>query len=554
MNCHNNMTFGKLMNDFIKKNKTLFVIYILLILTIPLRDILMPHMIGKLYTNIKTNKPVIIILIIIISVVIVIQVFTIVSDFIEFKLHPRIYQHVREAIMTHLFSTRETNYSDIEIGYIISKIVKLPSIIHNYVDQWRSKYFPAIITLLAAIIYFLIVDKTLGIALTVIILIIAVTLYKSFNECQDISIKKDEVFSVMFGNVDDVLQNMMTVMSFNKINDEFDNLNVLQDQYAEYTEATLKCSITPKLIILPIMLLYIFFVCIYYYKKVQKSELETGKFISLMIILFVVMKTVLSLLDSLKELIMRWGVIKNSLRVFEQCSHSREPYDKDADILTGIHIQDLTYYYGKRKVFDNFNLNIRFNEVTLIIGEIGSGKSTLVSLILKYQTPHNGEIFLNGNPYKNIDHHKLRQQIVYIPQTPILLNRSIYENITYGLGSEITIEHVLDVMRELDLQTFLDSLPDGLNTPVGVHGSKLSGGQRQIVWIIKAVLLNPDIIIMDEPTASVDDSTKKTIHYLLEKVMAGRTVIMITHDPYLHKFANRIITLDNGVILDDNVI
>jgi ATP-binding cassette subfamily B protein len=95
----------------------------------------------------------------------------------------------------------------------------------------------------------------------------------------------------------------------------------------------------------------------------------------------------------------------------------------------------------------------------------------------------------------------------------------------------------------------LNGLPKGLDTSVGVHGSKLSGGQRQITWVLKAILTNPEIIIMDEPTSAVDDETKGTIHFLLEKVMQGKTVIMITHDPYLLKFANRVITLKDGKLI-----
>lgn len=269
------------------------------------------------------------------------------------------------------------------------------------------------------------------------------------------------------------------------------------------------------------------------------------------------MGTMFSFLSSSKDLFMKWGIIQNSLQVFEKCDVKRSPYNEPARIETGIQIQDLTYEYNskseQRRVFDNLNLNIRFNEVTLIIGEIGSGKSTLVSLLLKYQRPQNGEIFLAGVPYSDINHHKLRQTIVYLPQTPILLNRTVYENIVYGLNYYVDKDSVVKVMEDLGLHSFLTGLPKGIDSPVGVHGSRLSGGQRQIVWIIKAVLLDPQIIIMDEPTASVDDATKSTIHYLLENVMVGRTVIMITHDPYLLRFANRVITIGGGSILSDTV-
>ena len=196
-------------------------------------------------------------------------------------------------------------------------------------------------------------------------------------------------------------------------------------------------------------------------------------------------------------------------------------------------------------------MTINLNEITLIVGEIGSGKSTLISLLLKFRNPNKGEIFFKGTPYSKIDYHYLRDKIFYIPQIPLLLNRSVYDNIVYGHEHEVNRDYILDIIHKQDLDTFLTSLPMGLDTSVGIHGSKLSGGQRQIIWILKAILVNPEVIIMDEPTASVDENSKEIINFLVQKIMKNRTVILITHDPYLLKFANRIITLQSGKVVKD---
>jgi ABC-type multidrug transport system fused ATPase/permease subunit len=251
---------------------------------------------------------------------------------------------------------------------------------------------------------------------------------------------------------------------------------------------------------------------------------------------------------------MRNGIIQNSLHVFEECNVKREPYLKPAINVEGIRFQDLEFSYistdMNRAIFKDFNLDINLYEKTLIVGEIGSGKSTIISLLLKYQTPQKGEIFLKGVPYTSISNSMVRKNISYIPQTPILLNRTVYENIVYGINPEPSKETVAKVITDMKLTRFLSGLPKGLDTPVGVHGSQLSGGQRQITWILKAILINPEIIIMDEPTSAVDDETKGIIHFLLEKIMRGKTVIMITHDPYLLKFANRVITLKDGKVVN----
>ena len=267
------------------------------------------------------------------------------------------------------------------------------------------------------------------------------------------------------------------------------------------------------------------------------------------------MKMIFNILGSWKDILLRSGIIQHSLDTFEECKIARAPYDKPAGDPTGIVFQDVDFAYVskdmQRPVFKDFQLKIRLKETTLIVGEIGSGKSTIISMLMKYQTPQAGEIFLQGTPYSTIDVKELRRRISYIPQTPILLNRTVYDNIVYGLTAEKTRADVEELIKSLSLSKFLDNLPKGLDTPVGIHGSKLSGGQRQIIWILKSILMNPEIIIMDEPTSAIDDATKNIVHHLLKKVMVGKTVIMITHDSYLLKFANRILTLKEGRIIND---
>jgi ABC-type multidrug transport system fused ATPase/permease subunit len=260
------------------------------------------------------------------------------------------------------------------------------------------------------------------------------------------------------------------------------------------------------------------------------------------------------IVGSWKDILLRAGIIQHSLDTFEECKITRTPYEKSAKNL-GLVLQDIDFAYiskdMQRPVFKNFNLSFNLKESTLIVGEIGSGKSTIISLLMKFQTPQAGEIFLQGTPYSTLDTKELRRRICYIPQTPILLNRTVYENIVYGTTGENSRAEIEELIKRLNLETFLNHLPKGIDTSVGIHGSKLSGGQRQIIWILKSILTKPEIIIMDEPTSAIDDVTKAIVHHLLKKVMVGKTVIMITHDPYLLKFANRILTLKEGQIVND---
>jgi len=554
--CSNDVTFIKIIQEIVLKESGLFTIYALLLLTLPLKDIVFPKLVGSLYNAIQGGKEIQTAVIGIFCIIVALQIINIISDYVELQLNPAMYKFIREKLMDHLFKIKETNYSDVDIGQIISKIVKLPSVMHHHIENIRSYLIPYAITVLCILGYMLYLDWKLGLPLLGVLTIFFTTLYYSFDACSPIAFKRDEVFSLMMSTTDDLLRNMITVMSFNKIDEEKDGLNETHKLYASHAIGTLNCTLYSKYINAPLILGFIMFVSYYSYTKMKAKKMTPGEFVTLLIMCFMVMNVLFSTMDKWKDILLRNGIIENSLKSFEECHISRDPYTKPAANKLGLRFQDVRFSYittdTERPVFDNFTLDINTKETTLIVGEIGSGKSTIISLLLKYQTPQGGEIFLEGVPYSSIPTTDLRKRIVYIPQSPILLNRSVYDNIVYGITPPPPKEEVATLIRNMNLVRFLDNLPKGLDTSVGVHGNKLSGGQRQIVWILKAILMNPEIIIMDEPTAAVDDETKGIVHHLLEKVVQGTTVIMITHDPYLLKFANRIITMKDGEVVEDS--
>jgi ABC-type multidrug transport system fused ATPase/permease subunit len=544
------------MTEFVGEHQQLFTIYVALLLALPIRDVLMPHLVGKMYNSIKEKKSFKYIIVGIVAIIIVIQLLGLVSDYVEMSLHPAIYKFFREKMMSHLFAMKDTNYSDVELGALISKIVKVPGVTHNFIDQIQGIFIPFTITTLIALGYVTYVDWKLGLPLTFCIGVLVFMLYRSFYECSPATLKKDEIFSLIMSNTDDVIRNMVTVMSFDKLGDEFDRINEFQKDYAQYTTSSWECSLQTKYVVIPLLLAFIVYACYYGYQSVKRGTLNQGSFVSVLIIIFMIFKMVLYILDKWKDILLRNGVIQHGLSMFTECKTERVPYNKQATNTDGIRFQDVNFSYVspdmQRPVFKNFTLDLGWNETTLIVGKIGSGKSTLISLLMKYQTPQAGEIFIKGVPYSTLSSKEIRKRVCYIPQSPILLNRSVYENIVYGLSAPPKAEEIMATIKQLGLTSFLENLPKGLDTNVGVHGSKLSGGQRQIIWILKALFSKPDIIIMDEPTAAVDDSTKQSVHKLLTKVMKGKTVIMITHDPYLLKFASRVITMKEGVVVQDS--
>ena len=151
VSCTNDMTLTKLMTEFVGEHQQLFTIYVALLLALPIRDVLMPHLVGKMYNSIKEKKSFKYIIVGIVAIIIVIQLLGLVSDYVEMSLHPAIYKFFREKMMSHLFAMKDTNYSDVELGALISKIVKVPGVTHNFIDQIQSIFIPFTITTLIAL-------------------------------------------------------------------------------------------------------------------------------------------------------------------------------------------------------------------------------------------------------------------------------------------------------------------------------------------------------------------------------------------------------------------
>jgi ABC-type multidrug transport system fused ATPase/permease subunit len=552
--CYNTTTFTQLVIDYIKENKGLFALYLAFLFVIPVRDIMLPHLMSKLYNKVMNDENVTNMILIICAVVLLIQSGYYLSEFVEIRMMPGIQQFIRKKLTTHLFNKYSTEYEELEIGDVLSRFLKLPFTMYNLLEQIKGAILPSMLVICIAWMYFLYKDFLLGVLLLIITIIFIFMVIGALHSCTNLSTQRDRDYNEVFKQLDDIFRNMLTVLSFNNVDGEINTLDVLHETYAQSTSDTITCVMKRKLFTTPVSLAFIGLLIVRCYLKKQKNQITVGEIIALVVIAFFVKGHMDNVIGNLKEIVNRLGIINYSMELFQQCDFPRTPYQGEAWTKEGFSLQSVNFAYvhdgQTRVVFKDLNLMIMKNEVTMIIGKIGSGKSSLISLLLKYHVPQAGEIFFEGVPYSQLDAKQIRQRIMYIPQNPILFNRTIYENIVYGVKN-VSKEDVMAMISKLGLQELIQKFPLGLETNVGKYGSKLSGGQRQIVWILKVILLNPDYVILDEPTSSIDETTKNIIRYLLEYVMKNKTTIMVTHDMVLEKLADRIISIDEGIVTKD---
>lgn len=208
------------------------------------------------------------------------------------------------------------------------------------------------------------------------------------------------------------------------------------------------------------------------------------------------------------------------------------------------------YPKSNEPVFDDLSLMIEPGEKVALVGQSGSGKSTLVKLLQRLYDIDGGQIRIDGQDVAGVSQASLRQAIALVPQEPILFHRSLAENIAYG-RADAEPEAIMSAARLAEADGFIQRLPDGYETLVGERGVKLSGGERQRVAIARAILADLPILILDEATSSLDSISELAIQRALDRLMEGRTTIVIAHRLSTVRQVDRILVFDQGLIVEE---
>lgn len=215
-----------------------------------------------------------------------------------------------------------------------------------------------------------------------------------------------------------------------------------------------------------------------------------------------------------------------------------------------IEFKDVDFYYNQtRRIISDLNLEIKPKEKVALIGASGSGKTTVVNLLLRNYEISRGKILIDGQKISRVTQESLWQNIALVNQDPILFHRTLQENIAYG-NPQARLEQITKAAKLANAHNFINSLPEKYNTYVGERGIKLSGGERQRVAIARAILKNAPILVLDEATSSLDSASEQLIQEALANLMKDKTVIVIAHRLSTIMKMDRIIVLDKGRIAE----
>lgn len=282
-------------------------------------------------------------------------------------------------------------------------------------------------------------------------------------------------------------------------------------------------------------------------------ELSAQSFYSFIMFTIMMGASIGSLPDLYASIQKSIGATENLMNIINSPSEKETLIGTEQPEINGeISFEHVEFSYPQRndiKVLNDISFKANVNDTIALVGTSGSGKSTISSLLLKYYTITSGAIQFNGTPIEKIDTHYLRSKMAIVPQEVILFGGSIRENIAFG-NTDADEAAIIAAAKQANAWEFISSFPEGLETEVGDRGIQLSGGQKQRIAIARAIIKNPTILILDEATSALDSESEKLVQDALDKLMVGRTSIVIAHRLSTVRNANQILVIQQGEIAE----
>ncbi len=281
--------------------------------------------------------------------------------------------------------------------------------------------------------------------------------------------------------------------------------------------------------------------------RVSQEFISAGELVAFVLYLFQIMVPVGSLTRFITSFQQTKGASERIFAILdeeEESFHHGEQVKRIGDLT----FQRVAFKYEEKLVLKNISFSARKGEVTALVGPSGAGKSTVFSLLERFYAPSSGQILLEGKDSQVINLREWRQLFSYVQQDSPILAGTIRENLTYGLERTISDAEIIEATKQANAHEFIINFDDGYDTMLGERGVNLSGGQRQRIAIARALLRNPQFLLLDEATASLDSESEKLVQESLERVMKGRTSLVIAHRLSTVISADQIVVIEDGEV------
>jgi len=544
---------------FLKDNWKYYIMYLITLISLPLQSIAMPHYYGELINslkdkNISNSKYLFCVLL---GIWILIQAFSIGISYVDNYIWPKFHSYIRQYFFNLIVNRYNQNYQELQIGSILTKLIKLPWILDDVSNQVQRFLLSNSILIISNFIYLFRNHYSLGLLYIGCVTIVFIMSRLYFNNCKTNIKKVEEHYDNCHEEIEDTLQNLLSIYTSQMIPDEKKRIADINEVTRNEQYKSGICNRKFKIYFSIVNILLFLALNYAAYMLYNKGKIPVSNLVSIFIINYTILSSLIALYESAKDFMnvkSHVELIQTFIDELPNTDTSKQTKKiPNTDRGLDIRFKDIDYTHNsaKEQLFNKVNLKIHPHEKIAVLGAISSGKSSIMKLLARLQTFQGGEIYINEVAITEIDIDELRKQIIYIPQHPKLFNRTLRENLLFGLDESITIEYILNFIKECGLDDIEKIYRTRMDDKVGKGGSNLSGGARQLVWIIRAIMQKCSVCILDEPSSSLDPQSKEHIKKMMHIMGKDRAVIMITHDMDMLDNFDRIITFEKGKIISD---
>lgn len=479
-----------------------------------------------------------------------------VQDYTSFKLEIAASYDLATEAFDALSNQSMTFHSNRFGGTLVSQTTKFMNAYSQMLENITFPFLPIICSIIATCIILIPRVPAYVVILMALLVVYAIVSYVMYKRILSLNEDAADAQNTLSGALSDAVTNILAVKTYGREDYErklFDRAN--REVVARDTKrmmASLARGIITACIALAIMSVVAVFIA--------GGNAWFGITPGTLVIMFTYTYTITNQFNFISRGLQRFNVAFGDASgmtsvLDEPRLVADEPNAKPLKVTAGdIDFIDLNFWYtdgnAKTKVFDNFNLHIPAGQRVGLVGRSGAGKTTLTKLLLRLSDIQEGEILIDGQNVAKGTQQSLRRQVAYVPQEALLFHRTIAENIAYA-RPDASMDEIREAARQANALEFIERLPQGFDTVTGERGIKLSGGQRQRIAIARAMLADAPILVLDEATSALDSESEKLVQDALEKLMQGRTSIVVAHRLSTVASLDRIVVLDQGKIVED---
>lgn len=502
------------------------------------------------FSQFPIEKQILYSLLVVVFAIILKNIFLAISHYLSYWLSVRITVNIRSRIINTLMTVSIGYYSHVKTGDIVEK-VSYNTFLTEELIQNGTRLLDYFMSFLVLLFLLLIFSFKLTIVTIILAAIIAFALSTHIKKLSKIGHKHVESSREFTSTLHETISGIEVIKSFTKENFQSEKLKGKIEKTAKYR---LQYMFSEYMVNILTEALGVIAIGVLFLIAITSSKMDYRLMLTQLLPFIYILARMLPLIKLINHsrgaISARWPAFK---AVYDIMSLENKPLIKDGIIpytglKQGIEFNSVNFSYntGEKEALRDVSFNIPKGKTTALVGKSGAGKSTVINLLLRFYDTQDGSILIDGKPIEDFVIESYRKNIGIVSQDTFIFNDTVKNNIAFGALDTPDDATIIEAAIRAGADEFIKELPNGYNSMLGERGVRLSGGQRQRISIARAILKNPEILILDEATSSLDTNTEQLIHKAITELSMNRTVVIIAHRLSTIKNADQIIVLKDG--------